>query len=170
MQFKEEDFGEVERVSEIVKYVDHIDRISVDTLNDEIYKSQPFIISLILGYRLDFNEKEFEEIVKVLLIIWKYFKYTEKIPWEKITEEDFERLQQRNIQMLKYLDGEKLPEEKSVTISADLGNLKSKALLAGIFLRFDTNKTLVKMNINKKGMFVIGMKSLIECFEELDNV
>ena len=67
------------------------------------------------------------------------------------------------------LDGKKLSEERSATISSDLGNLKSTALLTSIFLRFDMDKTLAKMKIKKKGMSVIEMKTFIECFEELHN-
>ena len=107
MQFTEKDFKDSKKVSEIIKFIDLIDRKYIDTESDVIFKKQPFIISLILGYRIDFNEEEFEEITKVLLIIWEYFKDKNRIQTKQITEEQFEKFERRNIQMLKYLEGEK---------------------------------------------------------------
>ena len=168
MQFSEKEFRETERVSKIMQHVDSIDRKYINTSINEIYKRQPFINSLILGYRMDFNENEFEEITKLLLLIWEYFNDYKKIRKNKITEEQFERLQRRNISMLKYSEGERIKENKTLVVSFDIGNLTSKALLAAIFLRFDTNQTLTKMKEELKGIVVIGLKSLIQCFEEIN--
>lgn len=48
---------------------------------------------------------------------------------------------------------------------SDLSHLKSKALLTGLMYQFDHLQSLSKMGINEKSMLIIGMKSLIECFE-----
>ena len=58
--------------------------------------------------------------------------------------------------------------DKIDIISLDLENLKSKALMAGLFLRFETIKALIKMKGVKKGIVMVGMKSLIECLEDID--
>jgi hypothetical protein len=52
---------------------------------------------------------------------------------------------------------------------SDLDHLKSKALLSGIFYRFDTQPILMKMDSGLEGTLLIGMKSIIECFEEIGN-
>lgn len=39
--------------------------------------------------------------------------------------------------------------------------------MASIFLRFDERPMLLKMDIQKKGSIMIGIKSFIECFEKI---
>jgi hypothetical protein len=45
--------------------------------------------------------------------------------------------------------------------------LSSKALLAGIFLRFNTQYALTRIKTETKGILLIGIKSLIESLEEI---
>jgi hypothetical protein len=40
-------------------------------------------------------------------------------------------------------------------------------LLTGIIFRFKTNKTLAGIKNGKGGIILIGMKTLIECIEEI---
>jgi len=67
-----------------------------------------------------------------------------------LTEQQFERLEKRNIGLLKYLEGASEPEEKLDITSSDLDHLRSKALLTGIFYRFDTRVPLMKMDAKAK--------------------
>jgi len=116
----------------------------------------------------DYREtKKVSEITKLLLIIWEYFKDIEIISGNKITEKQFEKIQRRNIYMLKYIEGEQTHNEVIAIISMDLEHLRSKALLSALFLRFKTIEDLINMKGAMKGIIMIGMKSLIECFEEL---
>ena len=71
--------------------------------------------------------------------------------------------------MLKYLEGESDPVEMLNITSSDLDHVKSKALLTGIFYRFNTQSSLVKIDMATRGTILIGMKSVIECFEEIGN-
>lgn len=66
-----------------------------------------------------------------------------------------------------YLEGEPTEKQKSVIIGSDLDPLQSKALLTGIILRFKTNKTLLEIQSEKAGIILIGMKTLIQCMEEI---
>ena len=85
----------------------------------------------------------------------------------ELTEIQFERVQKRNVDFFKYLDGETSEKDFNNTTSMDLGNLQSKALLTGVLLRFNTVPILLNMNYETKGIVMIGIKSLIECFEEI---
>ena len=69
--------------------------------------------------------------------------------------------------MLKYSEGESKERDKLEIFAYDLHNLKSKSLMASIFLRFDERPMLLKMDIQKKGSIMIGIKSFIECFEKI---
>jgi hypothetical protein len=167
MKLSKKDYRETKKVSETIKYIDSVDGKYITSCIDEINERQPFIISLLLRYKLDFNEKELEEITKLLLIIWEYFKDIEIISGNNITEKQFEKIQRRNIYMLKYIEGKQTHNEVIAIISMDLEHLRSKALLSGLFLRIKTIEDLINMKGAMKGIIMIGMKSLIECFEEL---
>jgi len=168
MNISEHDKIEVSRISEIVLEIDHIDVEYVNSITDEINQYQPFLLSMLLGYQLDFKPEEFEEISRIVFMIWEYFREANNVKNKKMTEESFEKLEKRNIGLLKYLEGESDPVEKLTITSSDLGHLKSKALLTGIFYRFDTRSPLLNMNPKTKGILLIGMRSLIECFEEIE--
>jgi len=158
---------ETERISEILIRIDKIDFDYVNTLTDEMNQYQPFLISILLGYRFDLKPEEVEEIIKIFFIIWEYFRENNNIRNEKLTEQQFERLEKRNIGLLKYLEGESDPDERLDITSIDLQHLESKAFLTGIFYRFNTREPLLKMDGKTRGTLLIGMKSLIECFEEI---
>jgi hypothetical protein len=166
MQITEKDFGEIDRVSKIIRFVDEMDINSAERESDEIYRKQPFILSLILGYRFDLNKEELGEVIKVLFIIWEYFKVFKKIESKKVTKEQYERIALRNLQMLKYYEGEPGKTQKTAVIKSDLGHLESKAILTAVIFRFKTNGTLVNLKEEIKGVVLIGMKTLVECLEE----
>jgi len=83
---------------------------------------------------------------------------------KKITQIVFEKIQDRNISMLKYAEGES-PGQQTIIYDHDLQNLKSKALMTAIFFRFNNQPTLVAMDSKMKGIILIGIKTFIECFE-----
>ena len=83
------------------------------------------------------------------------------------SEAQFTRIHKRNIHMLKYYEGEEGDNAKMELIDADFNHLKSKALLAGIFMLFNEKGALLNLDEETKGIILIGLKSLIECFEEV---
>jgi len=168
MNISDRDKIEIEKIYAILTRIDNIDNNNANTITDEIYEYQPFLISMMLGYRLDMKPEQTEDIFKIVLLIWEFFKECNGIKNKKLTEDQFERLQKRNIGLLKYLEGEPDPDEKRYVTSSDLGILRSKALLTAIFYRFKNQKSLIEMNIETKGIVLIGLKSLIECFEEIE--
>jgi hypothetical protein len=127
------------------------------------------LLSLLLGYHHDLITRELDEIIKVYLIIWEYFKDKRNIKKRQLTEIQFEEAQKINIDFFKYLDAEKSKEDFINTISLDLENIKSKALIAGILFRFNTTPILSNIKGDLKGILLVGIKSLIECFEEIVN-
>lgn len=148
--------------------INNIDADYANSESDVIFQQQPFLISLVLGYKIDLKAEELEEMTKIIFIIWEYFKQNEIVRQVKITQPLFEKVQLRNMHLLKYLKGEPGHEKKSKIIASDLGHLNSKALLTEIFLRFNTQDALINMKAETKGILLIGMKSLVECFEEIE--
>lgn len=168
MIVSKEDKEESLKVSQLIKKIELIDEKYINQETDIISQKQPFLISLILGYRFDLNLHELEEIVKIIFIIWEYFKNFEQIHKIKVSEKQFEKIQQRNIHMLKYFEGENGENAQYNLVKSDLRHLHSKALLTGIFFQFNHKKSLIEMDNEEKGILLIGMKSLIECFDEIN--
>ena len=167
MIFSEEDKNESLRVGQLIKKVELIDKEYVNKESDLIFKKQPFLISLLLGYHDDLKELELEEIMRIIFLIWEFFKYHNQINQTKISESQFSRIQQRNIYMLKYYEGEEGQKASMELISTDLKNLKSKSLFGGIIFQFFEKIPLIEMEDKTRGNILIGLKSLIECFEEI---
>ena len=167
MILSEEDKNESLRVEQLIKKFELMDEEYVNKESDLIFKKQPFLISLLLGYRYDLKDHELEEIMKIIFLIWEFFKSHSQIDKTKISETQFERIQQRNIYMLKYFEGEQGQKASKEFISTDLKNLRSKSLFGGISFQFFEKTSLLEMENEDKGIILVGMKSLIECFEEI---
>lgn len=162
-----EDDKEIRRVAEIVKKMALIDKDYVNSESDVIAQKQPFLISLLLGYQFDVKGHELEVIMKMIFLIWEFFKNHRQIQQSKVSESQFIKIQQRNIHMLNYFGGEQGRDAKMKLLAADLRFLKSKSLFAAILFQFDEEPVLSGMNNENKGIVLIGLKSLIECFEEI---
>lgn len=167
MIISEEDKIEILRVGQLIKKIEHIDEEYVNKESDLIFKKQPFLISLLLGYRHDLKDHELEEIMKIIFLIWEFFKNSSQINQTKISESQFETVQQRNIYMLKYYEGERGLKAKKEIVANDLKNLKSKSLFEGVIFQFAEKNTLSEMEDETRGIILVGMKSLIECFDEI---
>jgi len=168
MKILEKDIKDVNVVGEIINRINIADKDFFDSESDVIFKRQPFVISLIMSYQRDLKPNVFEEMTKVVFIVWEYFKLRNKIKRKKITQTQFEKIELRNFQMLKYLEGESDELERLKVIDSDLDHLNSKALFAGIRLFFNTSDTFVKMDNHDKGFLLLDMKCLIECFEKIE--
>ena len=161
------DFNEIKILAESIREIDQIDADYVNSVSDEIFKLQPFFLTVLRGYRFDVSNDELEEIMKIYFLVWEYFRLNPNVQTKRVTESYFTKIQKRNIEMLRYSEGELKENYKSEIYSYDLQNLKSKSLLTGIFFRFNERPTLLKMDIENKGAIMIGIKSFIECFETI---
>ena len=167
LKFTQNDFNETETLAKSIKKIDQIDSNYVDSVLGEIFNCQPFYLTVLLGYRLDVSMEELEEIMKIYFLVWEYFRLKPNIQTKKVTESNFNKMQMKNIKMLKYSEGESKEIDKLEIFSNDLQNLKSKSLITSVFFRFNERPTLLNMDIQKKGAIIIGIKSFIECFETI---
>ncbi|MFA9388702.1 MAG: hypothetical protein ACERKD_02775 [Prolixibacteraceae bacterium] len=167
IKFTNNDLEETKILAESIKKIDQIDSEYVNSISDEIFKLQPFFLTVLLGHRLDISMEELEEVMKIYFVVWEYFRLDPNVLKKQVTESLFNKVQKRNIEMLKYSEGESTENDKLEIYSSDLQNLKSKSLLSAIFFRFNERSTLKHMDIEKKGIIMIGIKSFIECFETI---
>lgn len=167
MQFTDTDFGQTDRVAELVRFCDTADIKTLEQVTDEIYRHQPFLISLFMGYKDDVDMLQLDEVLRVLIIIWLFFKEHENVKSSKITVNTFEARQMKNVRFLKYLDGEPSKQDQDNIIDANLGALESKALFTAVLFKFKEGPALKKLHPEPSGIMLLGMKSLIECFEDI---
>lgn len=165
--FTQNDFTETGILAESIKKIDQIDSDYVNSISDEIFRCQPFFLSVLLGHRVDVSMEELDEIIKIYFLVWEFFRLKPNIQTKKLTESNFNKILNRNIQMLKYSEGESEEKDKIEIFSYDLQNLKSKSLMSSVFFRFNERPTLMNMEIQKKGSIMIGIKSFIECFDTI---
>lgn len=161
------DFDGTTEVAGLLTKIDKLSSEEVNRLSDEIFKLQPFFLTVLLGYRFDVTPEELEEIMKIYFLIWEYFRTQKNVQTRQVTENYFEKVQDRHIKMLKYVEGESTQNDKMNIYSYDLVNLKSKTLLTALLHRYNNRPTLIKMDKKSKGIVLVGIKSFIECFETI---
>lgn len=167
MKITSQDYSEANELAKLQVKVDNLSPEYVTEISDEIYQRQPFFLTVLLGYRLDTTMEELEEIMKIYFLIWEYFKHNKNVKTKKVTAAYFEQVQNRNIRMLHYAEGEHEHHDKLNIYSNDLQNIKSKALIATVLFRYNNRPVLSKMEEKKKGIILVGIKSFIECFEAI---
>jgi len=167
IKFTQNDFKESKILSESIKKIDKIDSDYVNTTSDEIFKFQPFFLTVLLGHQHDVTMEELEEIMKIYFLVWEYFKLNSNLQTKQLTESYFNKIQEKNIEMLRYTQDMPKENDKLEIYSSDLQNIKSKSLMAAIFFRFNERPALLKMDIKKRGAIMIGIKTFIECFETI---
>lgn len=170
MKFADKDFSESSNVAEIIKFCEQADNKKLEKITDEIYRHQPFLISLFLGYKNDIDMMQMDEVLRVLIIIWLFFRNQINAKQIKISINRFEEKQKINIRFLKYLEGESSEQSKIQTTEMNLDNLKSKALFTAVLFKLREGKALKKLDNNISAMMTLGMKSLIECFDDIIEV
>ncbi|MEJ7736094.1 MAG: hypothetical protein WKF97_01595 [Chitinophagaceae bacterium] len=106
MEITDNDLSEVTEVTVLANKIDNIDAEYVNSTSDEIFQRQPFFLTVLLGYRLDTTPIELEEIMKIYFLIWEYFRPYSNVQTKKVTEDYFETIQSKHIDMLQYAEGE----------------------------------------------------------------
>lgn len=151
-------------IAKLLSLTDNVDDQYLHRATDEIYVYQPFLLSMFLGYKLDTSDAELDEILKIWLLIWEFFKEKRNIRTIKLTEQCFEQAQSKNVAFLRYLHEKGNDEvmEERVSNNKELG---SKSLFATILVNFHTKPALVRMDMEKKGIILVGIKSLVEALE-----
>lgn len=167
MKLTQKDFEETVTTLEIIKKIEKLDAKQIEKILDAMYVQQPFFLAVLIGYRFDVNLDEFDEIVKLHLLLWEYFSKIKNLDAKQVNESSYEEVERRHIEMLKYTSGETKKEEIKSIYSNDLQNLNSKSLWSSILFQIHHVPVLQNMSMAKKGPLLIEMKSFIECFEKI---
>ena len=166
MQFTNTDFEETKKVADLIKFCDTADNATLEKVTDQIYVHQPFVLSLFLGYKDEVDIFQLDEVLHILIIIWLFFRDRKNVRQNRITQKMFEGREKKNMAFLQYLEGEP-DKQKDQILEGNLGALQSKALFTMVLFKFKEGPALKKLDPKLSGIMLIGMKSLIECFEQI---
>ncbi len=102
LKLSDNDYNEVMTVSKIIKEVKYENYSELYHELKEIEAFQPFLISLLLGYRERLQEHELEELAKDLIIIWRYFADRPDVKQTRITAGIYTEVDKKNIELINY--------------------------------------------------------------------
>ena len=69
--YNEKDNSETSELAGLIRKIDTLDAQYVNRICEEIFKHQPFFLTVLLGYRADVSPQELEEIMKIYFLIWE---------------------------------------------------------------------------------------------------
>jgi hypothetical protein len=148
------------------RIVNH-DNDYISRLMEEFVIFQPILVSKIVNFSRDLSPEESEEVISLYLIMWGVFRQYPECRETTITQDHFESVRERNISMFKYLD-----KEDDAGFFGEIVRTDLKKLNHGILMQYtggclQTWPVLCRMNINDYCALLIGVKSFIECMEEI---
>ena len=167
MELSESDINETNEVADLMFKIDNWDVDYINSISSEILQYQPYFLSVLAGVRLEVTEEELEEFLKISFIIWEFFRKDQNVLDKKVTEAHFLKVHNKQIEMLRYMEGEPTKKEKGKVVSYDFQKIKSRSLLAAVLLRYSDRPVIAKMDEQMKGHVFVLIKSFIECFENV---
>jgi hypothetical protein len=165
MKLKKSDFDEVDVVMNIIQKTDNLNKLQIKTLIQEIHALQPFYINVLNSYKFDLNSEEFDEIAKIFIIMWEFLKFQKITFSKKLTEQEFIKVRDQLLFMLKYLEGETNEKEAKKIIQNDIEKIQSKALFTAIIYRYNTQPNIIKISNQVRGFIFIDLKTFLIYFE-----
>lgn len=157
---------EIIKVAEIANKVDAAGKEYFDRESDVMFQLQPLMLSLLIGYQADLKSEQLNGMMLLLFIVWEYFKDKPAVKRQKITEDIYEEIMKRDIQMFRYLEGADQREASEIAAS-ELKHIQSKELLAAVQGRLIEGSEFRGLDQQTRIILFIGMKGLVECFERL---
>lgn len=138
----------------------------IDDMMKEIRGNQPFLLSLCGGIIQDTTTAVANDMAQILLLVWGFFREYSAVWKAQITTRQYERIQNRSIAMLQYGQGEK-SRPRAELYGQDIKKLRSTALFADIAMDVAGRKKLAVLGQADASTVCLGIKCLIECFEEI---
>lgn len=143
------------------------DENHINGLIAEVVANQTFLASTIVNYTGTLEPEVSEDIFNLYLVVWGLYRHFPECRDTAITARQFERVQQRNISMFRYLDQEDDNGQFRDIVRDDHRRLNHGVLMQYISHCFQSWKSLKQMETNEYCTTLVGIKSVIECLEEI---
>ncbi len=99
--FTIKDMKESWKVDEYVEFCHTGNPLKLVKYTQEIEKYQPFMLSYFFVYKEQFNMAQMAEFLKVMLVMWLYFRKKPNVKKKEITEQQFKVILLANFDFLK---------------------------------------------------------------------
>jgi hypothetical protein len=153
-------------VIQVLLRIPQMDEGYLRVVVNEIQKNQPFVFTYFMKLSLKYTDGQADEFLKLLMIVWDYYKsYTTSFVVE-IKERDFSDYLTRNTEMLSYLS-KKDQSHFSIEDAMKFGltNDHSKSLMSIILLTAFAPMHLGSLELDQKKIMLNNFKTLIQCFD-----
>lgn len=161
MEIQKEELAGIIRIKEQIQ---RDDPRYIDGMMKEIRQYQPFLLSFCGGIIEDTGPAVAGDMAQMLLLVWGFFRGHRIVREVPVTVQQFERVQNRNISMLQYGQGEN-PGSRKGLYGAEINKLRSTALFADIALDISAGKKLALLGQTEASIIALGFKCLIECLD-----
>jgi hypothetical protein len=138
-----------------------------NNITDELFRYQPFILSIIMGYKLDVAMEDLPDVINLYVLIWLFYRDKNNVRKVKITEQQYSKQESRFIATLKKYETTISAAAKNKMIDGDITSFSSKSLYAMLVLECRENKILHRLNRESGGAIYAGYITLIKCFDEI---
>jgi hypothetical protein len=137
----------------------------ISSLINKLTKEQPIVLAYLLAVGDDiFNQDERELLLYLGVVVWKMMSQGDR-PLPKVTEEQLDEIEEKNIKMLEYLEGE--PDTDFIeTVAMIVNDYKQQEVLKYVVeaLMEETEEDALITDENK-GIMMIYLKTVIDCFD-----
>jgi hypothetical protein len=138
-----------------------------NNITDELYRCQPFILSTIMGYKMDVAIEDLPDLINLYVLIWLFYRDRKNVRTIKITEQQYSKQESRFVAMLKKYETTISAAAKNKMIDEDLNSFSSKSLYAMLVSECRENKILHRLNWESGGAVFAGYITLIKCLDEI---
>jgi hypothetical protein len=160
-------FDELNTINAIAERIVTEDMPYIKLLMTEVVKYQPFFAASLVEIVKDLDDEESDDIMSLLLIVWGAFRRFPACLETAVEQEQFERVQQKNISMFRYLETEEDTRLFDDIVHNDINRLDNGPLMSFISHCFRTWPALTRMDFNDFTTTLVILKSFIECIEEV---
>jgi len=129
-------------------------------------KEQPFILTYLMALGESvFNEDERELLLYLGVVVWRMMSRGNK-PLPKVTEQMIDEAEQKNVEMLRYLEGESETGFTETTATV-MGNYNQPEVLRYVVeaLMEDDDEDIV-IRDEYLGIMMIYLKTIIDCLDQ----
>ena len=156
---------EREQIKKVWDEQSEMDFFEVEGWIARLSREQP----LLLGYLMSTNDEEYNFEEKQLLLylgvaMWRMLLETDaKLP--EVTMEDIEAGQQRNIEMIEYLE-EEIPGDFGKTVQSIFANYHQKYILEYLLQAiFEEESEQARIRPKSKGLLFFDLKTVLDCLD-----
>jgi hypothetical protein len=164
---KDDIYKEFNAINDIAERIVNEDMPYIKMLMKEVVRCQPFYASTMADITKDLDIEESDDIMSLFLIVWGAFRKYPACMETAVGEEQFERVQQKNISMFRYLEKEEDTGLFDDIVYNDINRLDNGPLMSFISHCFRAWPALTRMDFNDYTIALVVLKSFIECIEEV---